>query len=199
VTPTLTRVPPTSTAMPISGPEGPSQRPSPAPTAVLPTVKLPKVVVSELLAKPIRRDWNADGAVDVNDQWIELRNTTKKAIDPTGWLLDTGPKTTQYRLPKGTVIKAEGYIMLYRSRTRLALPYAGGTVRLIMADGRTVEDTISGYPALADDETYSRDLLGHWHEGWPPSPGVANSPLESKAQLQHVALPPLFPWFQSGY
>jgi hypothetical protein len=152
-----------------------------------------------LLVKPAAQDWNADGVVDVNDQWIELHNTTKKPIDLTSWLLDTGRGTRSYRLRKGTVIKADGYIVLYRSRTQLELPYANGVVRLIAADGQTVADMVSGTPELGEDESYSRDTSGRWHAGWPPSPGTVNSPLDRKAALQHVSLPPLFPWFQSGY
>jgi hypothetical protein len=179
--------------------EGPVEPPSPTPTATPAGAKLPKVLISELLVWPVAQDWNADGVVDVNDQWIELHNTTKKPIDLTGWLLDTGRGTKSYRLPKGTVIKADSYIALYRNRTRLELPYANGVVRLIGADGWTVADMVSGYPELGEDETYSRDMLGRWHAGWPPSPGAANSPLERKAGLQHRSLPALFPWFQSGY
>ena len=198
-TATRTSLPPTSTPTATTKAEGLVERPSPTPTATAAAGKLPKVLISELLVRPVAQDWNADDVVDVNDQWIELHNTTKKPIDLTGWLLDTGRATKSYRLPKGTVIKADGYIVLYRNRTRLELPYANGVVRLIGTDGRTVADTVSSYPELGEDETYSRDTLGRWHAGWPPSPGAANSPLERKAGLPHLSLPPLFPWFQSGY
>lgn len=177
----------------------PAERPNRAPTAESPAVRLPRVVISELLPNPGGQDWNADGVVDVNDQWIELHNATNRSIDLAGWLLDTGPRTPAYRLPKGTHIKAGGYIVLHRDRTGLALPYTNGVVRLIMADGRTVMDIVTGYPDLGQDGTYSRDTSGRWHAGWPPSPGEANSPLERKAELRHLKLPPLFPWYQSGY
>jgi hypothetical protein len=158
------------------------------------------VVISELMVKPASQDWNGDGVVDLNDQWIELHNTTMKPVNISGWLLDTGPGTAQYRLPKGTVIKADGYAVRYRSSTGLELPYANGAVRLIRADGQTVEDSVSGYPALAEDGVYSRDLLGSWHEGWPSSPGAPNSPLEHQADLwRRIAQLPLFSWLQSGY
>jgi uncharacterized protein YraI/single-stranded DNA-binding protein len=198
-TATRTSLPPTSTPTATAEGQAPVEPPSPTPTATPAAGKLLKVVISELLVKPAAQDWNADGVVDVNDQWIELHNTTKKPIDLTSWLLDTGRGTRSYRLRKGTVIKADGYIVLYRSRTQLELPYANGVVRLIAADGQTVADMVSGTPELGEDESYSRDTSGRWHAGWPPSPGTVNSPLDRKAALQHVSLPPLFPWFQSGY
>jgi len=66
------------------------------------------VVVNELLA-------NSDGGAG---DWIELYNTTAGAIDIGGWFVsDEAGDLTKYEFPAGTVIPADGYLVLHEAET----------------------------------------------------------------------------------
>jgi parallel beta-helix repeat protein len=114
------------------------------------------VVVNELLA-------NSGSGSD----WIELHNRTQSAIDISGWFLsDDGADLMKYRIPKGTVLAADGYVVFTENDnfgaasvdpnkiTAFALGDAGETVYLSSA----VNDQLTDYqtkedfgPSLADE------------------------------------------------
>ena len=71
-------------------------------------VTIGAVVINELLA-------NSQAATS---DWIELYNTTAQAIDISGWFLsDDGEHLTKYEFPAGTVIAADGYLVVYADET----------------------------------------------------------------------------------
>jgi hypothetical protein len=62
----------------------------------------PAVVINEMLAH------SAGNAAD----WIELRNTTGAAIDLSGWYLSNdAADMLKYKLPSGTILPANGYLV----------------------------------------------------------------------------------------
>ncbi len=130
------------------------------------------VLFNELLAVPRRIDWNHDGRINDQDEWIELYNPTNVAVNLSGWYLDTGRNTTGYRLPRSAVAPANGYLLLFRKTTGLALNDRGGAVRLLRPD-RSVAGSLT-FPALKPDASFGRDSSGGWHSDWPPTPGRAN-------------------------
>ena len=106
------------------------------------------VVINEILA-------NSGAASD----WIELHNRTAASIDIGGWFLsDDGSDLQKYRIPLGTIIPANGYLVFYEDAnfgaasadtnkvTAFALSDIGETVYLSSAkndqltDYRTKED-----------------------------------------------------------
>ena len=76
------------------------------------------IVISELLAN------SAGGVPD----WIELHNTSDLAVDVSGWFLsDEADALAKYEIAQGTVIAAQGYLILsgrpafqQRGRSRLS-------------------------------------------------------------------------------
>jgi hypothetical protein len=139
----------------------------------LPAPLLPAVVISEVLPVPKAVDWDGSGKTNAADEWIELHNTTKQPLDLTGWRLETGRGSgSSFRIPRGTVLRAGGILVLYQRQTRLILPDAGGTVRLVDR-GNKAADSVR-YGALGPDASYSRDAKNVWHGDWPPSPGGPN-------------------------
>jgi hypothetical protein len=106
------------------------------------------VVINEVLA-------NSGTASD----WIELHNRTLSPVDIGGWFLsDSGTNLLKYRIPVGTIIPADGYLVYYEDAnfgtasvdtnriTGFALSDVGETVYLSSArndqltDYRTKED-----------------------------------------------------------
>jgi hypothetical protein len=172
-TPTETEtpgLPPVSTATPTRTP------------TVLPDVTPVSVRLNEILPVPEAVNWDGRGRVNVADEWIELYNLTNRAVDISQWTLEVpGRRTTQTaRLGRRVVIPAGGFLVLYGRDTRLTLDDAGGTVRLLDANGRLMD--IVRYPALEGDQSYSRDDDGLWHDDWPPTPGEENvEPLRLRA------------------
>ncbi len=170
-TPTATEEPtlaptPTRTATPT-----PDE--TPTATATRP-VRLPPVYLSEVLSVPGVVDWDGDGLVGQGDAWLELHNGSTRAVNLTGYRLDTGRGGSVYRIPRGVILRPGAYLALFRSQTGLPLSDLGGQIRLLDPRGRLVESVT--YGALAPDASQSRDAAGGWHLDYPPSPGASNAP-----------------------
>jgi hypothetical protein len=133
-------------------------------------------VINELLSAPKAVDWDGDGKVNAEDEWIELFNTTKQPVDLSGWRLETERVGvgTSYRIPRGTILRAGAILVLYQRQTRLKLEDAGGQIRLVDRGNRAVDAV--RYGALGPDASSSRDAKNVWHGDWPPSPGNKNVP-----------------------
>jgi len=133
------------------------------------------VRLNELLAAPEQKDWNGDGKVNRQDQWVEVWNTQTRTVDLSGWTLDTGvSKTVGYVLPPKTLLQPRAFLLLFRQQSGLPLDDGGGTLRLLGPTG-VLLDSVT-YTPLGPDASYSRDTEGVWHSDWPPSPGQPNLP-----------------------
>ncbi len=164
-TPTRT---PTSTDLPSDGPTL-----TPTATASPTATRAPDVILNEFLPAPRAVDWDGDGKLNAQDEWIELYNPTARAIDLNGWSVQTGRRWERtYRLPRKTVLPAGGYLVLYGRQARLLLDDAAGQVRLVDRAGKVV-DTVK-YSAGKPDASFSRDRGDTWRNDWSPSPGRAN-------------------------
>jgi hypothetical protein len=179
--PVATQPPPVETAPPMLTQAPPKKTPTATPTTVV------AVRLNELLAVPADVDWNGDGSIDTGDEWIELANPTQKAVDISGWYLDTGPNSRAYQIRRGTRLAAGGFLVLHRSRSGLALGDEGGRVRLLNPRRQVIE-TIE-FPALATGASYSRRDVRTWTDEWPPTPGKVNGPpaAEKRAEPSPVA------------
>ncbi len=105
---------------------------------------------------------DADG--DSSD-WIELYNPTQRTFDLGGWYLtDDSDDLTRWRLPPGTLIAPNGYLLVFASgkdrtsgqlHTNFRLSVDGGYLALVMPDGRTVaHDYGLGYPLQLTNISY---------------------------------------------
>ena len=138
------------------------------------------MVINEILPAPRTVDWDGDGKANAADEWIEIHNASVRPVDLSGWRLETGKGGgINYRIPRGTTLRAGAILVFYQRQTRLKLDDAGGTVRLVDRSGK-VADTVR-YGALSPDASYSRDAKNAWHGDWPPSPGSANLPPDKTA------------------
>ncbi len=164
---------PTPTATPT-----PSPSPTPPPTVTPPPGGWPMVALNELLPYPAEVDWDGDGEVTAEDEWIELYNPGDIPADLTGWVLDDAPEggSAPYMIPAGTSVPARGFLLLFRSVTGLALNNDADQVRLSAPDGALID--AFAYQQPEPDVSFSRsvDGVGPWVTSYPPSPGQPNRP-----------------------
>lgn len=178
LTPTAT---PTSSATPhytgtptATGTAQASPTPSPTGTA---TTYLPLVVrLNEILPAPSAIDWNKDGAVNSDDEWLELHNRTDQPVDLTGWQLDdiAGGGSKPFILPAGSVLQPHGFLVVFHGQSRISMNNDGDTVRLLTPEGK--ETDVFTYTSSRPDRSFSRtaDDPAAWTADYPPSPGVEN-------------------------
>lgn len=134
--------------------------------------------VNEFMSDPAR-DWNLDGVVDDNDEWIEIYNANPFRVNLSGWMLDdvANGGSPAYRIPEGTRIKRHGRLVFYRAVTRLALNNTNDDVRLIRSDG--VEADSIAYKSSDPDVSWSRNPDGGsaFTQFCAPTPRTANCTL----------------------
>ena len=89
---------------------------------------------------------NADGRIC---DWIEIHNTSDKPFNVSGYRLSDDVTQAKYAFPVGTVIPADGYIVVYcdpETSGGLYAPFSlrrlGGETLLLMNSANTVLDEI---------------------------------------------------------
>jgi hypothetical protein len=133
------------------------------------------VRLNEVMPAPGAVDWNDDGDAGPNDEWIELYNTTGRAVDISRWSIDLGQTSAaRYRFPRRTVLQPGRYLVVYQPQSKLVLDDTAGQVRLLDASGRVVD--AMQYADAQPDRSLSRDSDNAWTSELTPSPGQANTP-----------------------
>jgi DNA/RNA endonuclease YhcR with UshA esterase domain len=153
-----------------------SRTPSATPTATpdaTPTAVPSGIVLTEILPEPKAIDWNQDGNVTYEDEWIELYNPGTLAANLGGWAI--ADETRAFTLPVGTVIWPHGYLLLFRTQTHLALGDDQESVALLRPDGSPA-DHYEYTTGPGADRSYCRssDGVGAWLRNCEPTPGGAN-------------------------
>jgi hypothetical protein len=150
----------------------PTNTPTRTPTRT-PTTIPGFVVINEFLPHP-HSDWNEDGLVNVNDEYIELMNLSTSPVNIRNWKLDNGANTRAYALPDVSMLPHQ-IMVFFRFTTNIPLSDGGGTVRLVKSDGRTA-DLFNYPPVEAMDETWCRMYSGTGFLTFDcqPSPGRPN-------------------------
>ena len=130
-----------------------------------------------------------DGSVH---DYIEIRNTSSKPADLTGWFLsDSVDKLRRWTFPAVT-ISAGGQIVVYCSgestessadflRANFKLSSRGETVYLSRPNGQTVSK--AALPEMLSDQAYSL-VDGSWTLNLAPTPGMENT-LSGADQINH--------------
>ncbi len=118
------------------------------------------IVINELLAvnSTIVSDQNGEF-----DDWFELFNLTEADIDISGYYLsDNDSKTSKWKIPPGTIIKGNGYLVIWADKdtTQAGLHAnfklsSGGEELVFSQPDLSVIDEIS-YPAQTAELSYSR-------------------------------------------
>jgi endonuclease/exonuclease/phosphatase family metal-dependent hydrolase len=131
------------------------------------------VVINEFLPDPY---------VVYTEEWVELYNPQTLEADLSGYILDdiTSGGTNPYSIPAGTVIPAQGFVVLWQGSTGVGLNNDGDTVNLLKPDGTTVVDSYT-YPSSVNDISYGRETDGSttWTTFSSPTPGESNGGIVS--------------------
>ena len=137
------------------------------------------IAINEVLPRPKYEDWNGDGHVDSNDEWIELYNPGDRAVGLGGWQLDDvrDGGSAPYLIPFGTVIQARGFLVFSKRETGIALNDDGDRIHLLRLDGSEA-DAFHYTHSPGDDRSWSRtvDGGGGWTKFYDVTPGKPNRP-----------------------
>ena len=163
----------TITPLPVSQPTPtPSPHPSlvPTPSPSPPEEKKQAseqekgIVINEFLPSPL--------GPDEKEEWIEIFNQNEKKIDISGWQIKDDIGTTNaYTLPETTQIEAKGFLVLYRTTTKIILNNDGDRLILLYPDG-TVTDSVS-FEKAPEGQSLVRSDAG-WKWSFTPTPGNIN-------------------------
>lgn len=132
-----------------------------------------RIVINEVLIRP-HYDWQGNGGVNPDDEFIELYNLGPFPVNLRGWALDDlpGAGSSPFELP-GRTVPPGGFVVFFRSKTHIALNDTGDTVRLLDPSGNLI-DSISYLGIRAPNLSYGRlpDGSGQLAYGlWPTARG----------------------------
>ncbi len=162
------RVPATSTATATPTPTETATATPTATATATPTVPaLAGVRINEILPVPGAVDWDGNGTVNVQDQWLELYNSSLITVNVGGWSImrvsasdrasghdNQVSQEGQYSLPADTMLQPGAFLVVYGLQSGLVLDIGGGQIRLLDARGQQVDGVV--YSALAPDVSLSR-------------------------------------------
>ena len=124
--------------------------------------------------------------------YIELYNASAQAVDISGYSLSDDPTDPRkYVFPEGACVPAGGYLLVYASgladgpagelHAPFKLAAQGESVLLCDRAGRAV--SLVELPALLSDQAYSLGEDGEYTADLAPTPGLANTSGEPRAQI----------------
>ena len=123
-------------------------------------------------------DWNQDGVVNVQDEFIEIKNLGLADAVLSGWKLshDSDQGAASYQIPSMTVKSGER-VVFYGSTTGIILSDGGDTVRIMNSSNKIIDANTYSIAREAD-RSWCRipDALEntYWRENCLPTPGLPN-------------------------
>ena len=149
----------------------PTRTPTPPPPP-------PLLVINEFVPRP-GHDWNNDGIVNVEDEYIEILNHGVVNVNLGGYSVDDEVNigSTPYRLPS-VVLRPGERIVFYGSETGLLLSDGGDGVRLLRPNGQLMDAYnyfVVGYPDQAFCRLPDNGGADDWNQNCFPTPGLQNS------------------------
>jgi len=140
------------------------------------SLPLPTVVINEF------QTTSTAGGID---DWIELHNRSDIETDISGWGVSDDPDNPlKWTFPPGTLLPANGYIVVDEEELGFSLSSSGEQIQLCSADGVTALDFLA-FDQQEPDISYGRcTYLGNdsfWGFFDPPTPGLANPPYVTPA------------------
>jgi hypothetical protein len=137
---------------------------------------MPGILVINEFLPHASTDWNADGRIDVDDEYIEIINMGTETVNIKNWRLDDGEGgSSAYSLPDLT-LQPRQIARFFGSQTGILLNDGGDSVRLLRPGGQTAD--IYNYPVIdVLDRAWCRlpDGNGLWTFSCQPTPGRLNA------------------------
>lgn len=156
---------------------------------------VPGVVVINEFLPHASSDWNADGRIDVGDEYIEIMNVGTQSVNLRNWKLDDDVGgSSPFSLPDVT-LQPRQIMRFYGAQSGILLNDGGDSVRLLRPGGQTAD--LFNYPAVTVfDRAWCRlpDGSGLWTFSCRPTPGRPNTPaadLETPASSPAATACPL--------
>lgn len=149
----------------------PTRIPSPIPPP-------PLLAINEFVPRP-GRDWNMDGVINTDDEYIEILNHGVVDVNLSGYSLDDEVNigSAPFRLPAENLRPGERRVF-YGSESGLLLSDGGDGVRLLRPNGQLM-DAYNYFVVRFPDQSYCRlpDNGGadDWNQNCFPTPGLQNS------------------------
>ncbi len=142
----------------------PSPTPTPSPVPIL--VYSPDIHINEFLPNPKGDDGTGE--------FIELINTGNEDVDISEWVLDDveGAGSTPFSIPDETIISAHGFIVVYRTLTKISLNNDIDHVRLIRPD-TIVQDDVP-YSDAKEAHSFNKTDAEKYEKSSSLTPGAAN-------------------------
>jgi hypothetical protein len=122
------------------------------------------IVINEVMSANTKTVADQDNEFD---DWIELYNKSNAPVNLTRWILTDNPDNLdKYRIPQGTVIPANGYLIVWADENgkqaglhaNFKLSAAGEPLMMLDSSGNQVD--MVEIPALSDDIAYARQPNG---------------------------------------
>ncbi|MFA7273563.1 MAG: CotH kinase family protein [Crocinitomicaceae bacterium] len=118
------------------------------------------VVINELLASNSTNEMDQDGEYE---DWIEIYNNTSAPINLSSYYLsDNDTNLTQWPFPNGTILPANGYLVVWADNDILQTGFhanfklsTGGETIYLLSDATTLADQIT-FPGQISDISYGR-------------------------------------------
>ncbi|MBU1037172.1 lamin tail domain-containing protein [Patescibacteria group bacterium] len=127
-----------------------------------------QILINEILPNPQGSDSEAE--------FIELYNFSTTEVDLVDWQLQDN-STRVYTISEddftNTQISANGYFVVYRSQSGIALNNNGDQVKFFSPDNNLIESIIYDDQGT-EAETFARDENNQWHWTKTPTPGTVN-------------------------
>ncbi len=153
------------------------------------------VVINEVLPAPAE-DWNGDGAIDSNDEFIELYNPGDTPVSLAGWRLEDRSNSTSARrrfvLGVEHLLPAGGFLTVWGQDSHIGLNDGGDRVELHDSGDRLVDGMEWGSRPERGKSLSRVPNGGHW-QSRDPSPGRSNpddAPGPGGAGEEPESLPP---------
>jgi hypothetical protein len=126
-----------------------------------------KIFINEFLPNP--------KGSDTELEFIELKNMDTKKIRLVGWTLDDGDKgSSPYHFSDTDTISPDGIIVLFRSKTKIALNNDTDSVRLVDPKG-VVISAVTYTPKVQEGDSYARNVGNVFVWTSAPTPGKENT------------------------
>jgi hypothetical protein len=142
-----------------------------------------KILINELLPSP-------DGP-DQEEEWVEIFNPNGTQIDIANWTIsDTVGTVHAYTFPKGSTIEAQGFLVISRPQSGIALNNGGDKVQLKNPTGVLV-DEISYGKAPSGMAFARKGTQWIWTNPTPGAPNAISDAREDKKEKEQKNPPPL--------
>ena len=123
------------------------------------------VLTNELLPRPKKGG---------DFEFIELYNSGTEDVDLSGWFLDDGVGgSNPYQIPAGTIIRAKGYLVFYKTQTKLTLNDTGDQARLFWPNMQLISSS-KIYKKAPQNYSWSQVKNKTWQWTTKPTPGKKN-------------------------